>query len=117
MDDVDSQENLIDSVAAVTPNRPTVSGARTRKFRALRSEYGDRQLKLTIEGAGGSDGVLRLIRNGQFVPKVASESPAGDASLSFRSCDANPLGCTWYPLTFHFPEGEGWKTITVSLTW
>jgi glycogen debranching enzyme len=117
VDDVDQSMNLIDPVSELTPNRPTLPGAQTRKFRVLHSDYGNHQLKITIEGQGGSDGVLRLVRNGPSSPKVASESPAGNASVSFRSCDANPLACTWYPLTFHFPEGEGWKTITVTLTW
>ena len=117
VDDLDVEMNLVDSVASVTPNRPALPGAQTRKFRVLHSDFSDHQLRLTIEGLGGSDGVLRLIRNGQLVPKVASESPKGNASVSFRSCDANPLACTWYPLWFHFPEGEGWKTITVTLTW
>jgi glycogen debranching enzyme len=117
VDNVDEVMNLIDSVAAVTPNLATHPGARTQKFRILHSEYDGRQLKLIIEGLGGSDGVLRLIRNGQFVPKVVSESPAGNASVSFRSCDANPTACTWYPLTFHFPEGGDWKTINITLSW
>jgi glycogen debranching enzyme len=117
IDDVPDEMNLIEPVALSTPNRPTAPGDRTRKFRIVRTEYGQHQVKLTIEGLAGTDGMLRLIRNGQFVPKVNDESPAENASVSFRSCDANPLGCTWYPLTFHFPEGEGWKTITVKVTW
>jgi glycogen debranching enzyme len=117
VDDADPGMNLIEPGALVTPNRPVTPGARTGRFRVVRTEQGERNIKLTIEGVGGSDGVLRLIRNGQLVPKVDGESLGGNASVSFRSCDTNPMGCTWYPLTFHFPEGEGWKRITVTVTW
>lgn len=116
-DDVDSDMNLIEPQGAASRDRPTVPGARTSKFRVIHTDYGNHQLKLSIEGMAGTDGILRLIRNGRSVPKVSTESNEGKASISFRSCDANLLGCSWYPLMFHFPEGEGWKTITVTLSW
>ena len=39
------------------------------------------------------------------------------ASVSYRGCDANPYECKTLPLIVEFPPGEGWQTITVTLTW
>jgi hypothetical protein len=78
---------------------------------------------LTAEGLADSDGVVSIIRRGHFLPKVQTDppsDPAADrqfANLSYRGCDADPYACKWMPLLFHFPPGEGWKTITVTLTW
>jgi glycogen debranching enzyme len=110
--------NVVEGVAKVSPDRPPLPGSRTSKIRFLHTEYGDHKLVLTVEGIAGSTGIVSVVRHGHFVPKVESESsPGSDASISFRSCDANPLGCTSYPLILNFPPGEGWKTITVTLTW
>jgi hypothetical protein len=73
---------------------------------------------LTAEGLAGSTGIVTLFRHGRFVPKVQTESAAApEASISFRSCDADPYACTSLPLILNFPTGEGWQTITVTLTW
>ena len=78
---------------------------------------------LNIEGLAGSDGILRLIRYGHFIPKVQTDppsDPAADrqfANVSYRDCDADLYACKWMPLVLHFPPGEGWQTITVTLTW
>ena len=112
------QLNVIDIVAVLSPDRPPLPGARTSKLRILKAEYGDHKLVLTAEGLAGSEGVVSVIRHGNFVPKVQTESGAApSASISFRGCDANPLGCTSDPLILNLPRGEGWKTITVTLTW
>jgi len=116
----DSAGNLspIESVKAVEPLEPALPGARTSKFRFLHSEYGDHKLVLTAEGLGGSSGFVTLYRHGHFVPKVQTLPPgAPDASIGFRSCDADPYACKSLPLILNFPPGEGWKTITVTLTW
>jgi glycogen debranching enzyme len=110
--------NVIESVEASLPGRPPLPGARTSKFRFLHSEYGDHKLVLTAEGLAGSTGIVNLIRHGHFLPKAQTEpSTAPDASISFRACDADPYACTSLPLILQFPPGEGWKTITVTLTW
>jgi glycogen debranching enzyme len=110
--------NLIESVKQVLPLQPPLPGGRTSKFRFLHSEYGDHKLVLTAEGVAGSVGIVTLFRHGHFVPKVQPE-PAGapQASISFRSCDADPFACPSLPLILNFPPGEGWKTTTVTLTW
>jgi len=109
---------LIEAVKQAEPLEPPSPGARTSKFRFLHADYGDHKLVLTAEGVAGSAGIVTLFRNGHFVPKVQTE-PADplDASISFRACDADPYACTSLPLILKFPEGEGWKTITVTLSW
>jgi glycogen debranching enzyme len=110
--------HLIESVEAVQPGRLPLPGARTSQFRFLHTEYGDRKLVLTVEGLAGSTGLVSLIRHGHFIPKAQTEpDKAPDASISFRACDADPYACTSLPLILNFPPGEGWKTITVTLTW
>ncbi len=110
--------NPIESVKLVQPIQPPSPGARASKIRIVQSENGDHKLVLTVEGPAGSVGIVSLIRNGHFVPKARTEpSSAPDASISFRACDANPYACKSLPLLLQFPPGEGWKTITVTLTW
>jgi hypothetical protein len=116
----ESVENmhLIESVEAVLPIRPALPGARTSHFRFTHTEYGDHKLVLTAEGLAGSTGIVNLVRNGHFVPKIQAEPAATpNASISFRGCNADPYACTSLPLILNFPSGEGWKTITVALTW
>lgn len=111
----------IDTVSLV--NKPPLPGAHTSRFRFLDSEYGDHKLVLTAEGPAGSVGIVTLIRHGHIDPKVETtpNAPAGAeqqyASISHRDCDADFYACKELPLILHFPPGEGWKTITVTLTW
>ncbi len=114
-------ENAIESVSLL--NKPPLPGASTSRFRLLRSDYSDRKLVLTAEGLGGSIGFVTLIRHGHIDPKVETNptAPQGAeqqfASISHRECDADFYACKELPLIFHFPDGEGWKTVTVTLTW
>ena len=110
--------NPIEGVWTVQPIRPPLPGARTSKLRILHAENGDHKLVLTAEGVAGSAGIVDLYRRGHFVPKVQTESDsAPGASISFRGCDADPYACKTLPLILNFPPGEGWKTITVTVTW
>jgi hypothetical protein len=99
-------------------NNPPLPGARTSRFRIIRSENGDHKLVLTAEGLAGSEGLLALIRHGRFIPKVETDPGAtANANISFRGCDADPYACTELPLILSFPPGDGWKVITATLTW
>jgi glycogen debranching enzyme len=110
--------DVIESVNEVQPLNPPLPGAKTSRLRFLYSEYGDHRLVLTAEGVAGSAGIVTLIRHGHLVPTVqAAAATAPEASISFRGCDADPYACASLPLILHFPPGEGWKTITVTLTW
>ncbi|MGA8743768.1 MAG: hypothetical protein WB561_21425 [Terracidiphilus sp.] len=114
-------ENAIESVSLL--NKPPLPGASTSRLRLLRSDYSDRKLVLTAEGLAGSDGLVTLIRHGHIDPKVETSpsAPTGAeqqyAIISHRDCDADIYACKELPLILHFPKGEGWKTITVTLTW
>ena len=90
--------------------------ARTSKLRILKAEYGDHKLVLTAEGLAGSEGVVSVIRhNGNFVPKV-KPNLAQHRVQAFLSAVVMPI--PWGdPLILNLPRGEGWKTITVTLTW
>jgi glycogen debranching enzyme len=117
-DYVPNEMNLIESVRANLPTLPAQPGARTSRFRVLHSEYADRKLILTVQGLAGNTGILRLVRHGRILPEIQPEAGAAwSAELSFRSCDADPYACSWLPLILNFPPGDGWKTITVTLTW
>jgi hypothetical protein len=124
--EVDSSTSAYaDRVIAETKlmGRQPIPGAQTENLRIIKSEAGNHRLVLIAEGMAGSTGLLTLIRNGHFIPKVqdvqakSSDSSKSDASISFRDCDANPYGCTSLPLILNFPPGEGWKTMTVTLSW
>jgi glycogen debranching enzyme len=110
--------HVIESVEAVTPGVLPTPGAQTSKFRFIHADYGAHKLMLTAEGLAGSTGMVRLMRYGHFIPKVVTEpSSAPEASVSYRACDGDIYACTWMPLILNVPAGEGWKAITVTLSW
>jgi glycogen debranching enzyme len=118
VDEGNEDLNWIGIVKAAGPDDAPLPGARTSRFRMLRVDYGNRKVVLTAEGIAGSAGVASLITNGRLVPRVESEAAASQtASIWYRKCDANPQACSTLPLLLQFPPGEGWKTITVTLTW
>jgi hypothetical protein len=114
-------KNAVDSVSI--PTKAPLPGARTSRLRFLSSAYSDHKLVLIAEGLAGSDGLVTLTRHGHIDPSVQSildVSSTGEqqpATISHRDCDADFYGCKSLPLILHFPKGEGWKTITVTLTW
>jgi hypothetical protein len=105
------------------PGRPSVPGSRTSKFRVLRSQNDGRRLTLVVEGLAGSQGEVGLVRRGPVVAKVESQSDhstspdEGSAILGANDVYAfeNPHSPSM--LIFNFPPGDGWKTMTVTLTW
>jgi len=107
---------------APLPNQPPIPGARSERFRIVREDSTEHKLVLVIEGPANSVGAVSLLRHGQFVPliQVDPSMPSGSrqnyAGISTKDDSkhdpSNPI-----LLSFHFPPGEGWKTITVTLTW
>jgi glycogen debranching enzyme len=113
-----------------------IPGDRGKSFRVLSEEDGARQIKLTVEGLASqdrknSDGSfssevyrLRLIRNKLLDIKVIPEYGVGSSTKADSAYVR-----TWaidtahrdpqipIDMLFHFPPGEGWKTITVTLAW
>ncbi|HUD13231.1 MAG TPA: hypothetical protein VMQ56_06210 [Terracidiphilus sp.] len=114
-------KNAIDSVSI--PIKLPLPGARTSRLRFLNSDYSDHKLVLTAEGPAGSDGLVTLTRHGHIDPKIQANQNASSAAeqqlatISHRDCDADFYACKSLPLILHFPPGEGWKTITITLTW
>jgi glycogen debranching enzyme len=106
-----SSEPLPDWVMMSLPNRPVLPGSRTSRFRIVHTEYGDRSLKLVAEGIAGSEAVLSLVRHAQINLKPLS----GSTEVSIGVSDGAQVSAI--PLKLHFPPGEGWKTITVTLGW
>jgi len=94
---------------------PPLPGSVTSRLRILHEEYSDRKLVLTIEGASGSKGSVDLIRHAMIVPHPNwPGQPFGGIS-----CIDSALHDPNLPmlLNLNFPPGEGWTTITVTLTW
>lgn len=112
---------LLSANSAVQSVPPT-PGARTSRFRIVRAEYGKRQIVLEAEGLAGTTGYANLIRHGAFIPKVQADPPTiagtdeATAEVSI-ALDAEQNSSVPVLLHLHFPPGEGWKTVTVTLTW
>ena len=101
---------------------PPVPGARNSRFRVLSSHAEGRKLVLSVEGLAGTTGYLRLVRHGRFVPKVQAEPPVAAGTEEATAevsvvLDAEQDATVPILLHLHFPPGEGWKTVTVTLTW
>jgi len=100
-------------------NHPPIPGARTSRFRIVSSTYSDHRLALTCEGLGGSHALVALIRHEAIVPKVLTEGPDAKPNAVISPRDDTPLQAGKEPLllAIDFPPAEGWKNITVTLTW
>jgi hypothetical protein len=94
-------------------------GTRTERCRILRTEYEGRKLTIIAEGPAGAAAIVRVAEHPKIDLKVQTEPLGALAqfpSVGMHHCETG-LTCDWTPLTIHFPPGEGWKTITVTLTW
>ena len=91
----------------------TSPGDRTRRARVISERREERKLILQVEGAPGSYYLADLVRRGTFIPKISSLSGAAIqmSDAAFRDAAVPIL------LRVLFPPGEGWKTITVTLSW
>jgi glycogen debranching enzyme len=97
-------------------------GSRTVHARVLHEAWRANSATLVFEGLAGSTAFYDLVGI-DHVPHLKVDSPGNTRipPLDFehltayaQPCKA-PCGTT--DLGLHFPEGEGWKTITVTLTW
>jgi glycogen debranching enzyme len=88
-------------------------GDRTRFARVLNEENGERKLTLTMQGLAGTQAQFQVL-----VHPLRTTVRAEGADLSEpgqrNGPDANAMPQTG---TVHFPPGDGWKTVTVTLTW
>jgi glycogen debranching enzyme len=99
----DSQLTIRDHAVQIGPIvQPLIPGNRTQSPRVIREQYEERKLTFTIEGQAGSEAQLPLI--------LAAPTP------KLRATGAD-LAANSSSLAIHFPPGQGWQTITVTLTW
>jgi glycogen debranching enzyme len=124
---IEVDETLADQAPALREGAavPGVSpepGAVTSRFRVLRTEQSKHQLVLAAEGLAGTTGYLALIRHGRFIPKLQADPVAAPGSSEEAAelsvpLDAEENSTVPVILHLHFPPGDGWKTVTVTLTW
>jgi glycogen debranching enzyme len=106
-----------------SPSTP-VSGGRTQQPRVIRQETADKRIQLTIEGLAGTDAYYWIAQPDRVMPRLEisdglstkADGQHPGVALSFADSWEMSHGA---PLSMHvvFPPGEGWKTITVTLTW
>ena len=90
----------------------SLPGERTQSMRIIAEEYGDRTLSLTVEGLAGTDAQIPVL----FHPVRGAVRAAG-AELSAAGPRVSPDAAVEQRATVHFPAGDGWKTVTVTLSW
>lgn len=97
-------------------------GSRTASARVLHEEWRANGATLVFEGPAGSSAMFDLVGT-DSVPQLKVDSPENKGipprdferlAVSVIPCKP-PCGATG--MSLHFPAGEGWKTITVTLTW
>ncbi len=101
-------------VVAVVPffRRPS-PGDRTQSIRVLNEVYTQRQLSLTLEGPAGAQLDIPLVLSAP-APKLRVDG----AELQAQPPDSEMGSPAHFPaISLQFPSGEGWKTMTVTLSW
>jgi glycogen debranching enzyme len=107
-------------------DRLALPGARTSIARVVHEEWNARSVVLQIEGLAGSSADLLVSQRDGKAPQLQVSG-----GLSNHAKDGEPgallaslgLGDPVNPppfasqLRINFPPGEGWKTITITLTW
>ncbi len=104
---------------APLPDQPPIPGARTSRSRIIHSEYGNHKLTLICEGMAGTQSLESLIRNAPLIPRVQAESAGEKVNAIISAKDGWAFKDPKTPLllVLDFPQGTGWKTVTVTLTW
>jgi glycogen debranching enzyme len=93
--------------------REPVPGDRTQSMRVLNEEHGPKQLKLMLEGIAGTAAEIPLIVNGTNLTVRAD----GADLRGHVDASSSAAGAASTIMNVRFPPGEGWKTVTVTLTW
>jgi hypothetical protein len=95
------------------PFKIPIPGDRTKSCHILSEQYSDQKLILTIEGPAGTQLEMPIL--------IRSQKGSIHAEGANLTEPATGNGNTSIPrqrlATINFPPGEGWKTITVTLTW
>jgi hypothetical protein len=88
-------------------------GDRTASMRVLDQKYEERRLTLSLEGMAGSDAELLIVAAAPDLRLAVEGAELPVQSRTKTSIAAHEPSV----MKVHFPEGEGWKTITVTLSW
>lgn len=92
-------------VEVATCFQPPSPASRTRSLRVVREQYASRQLRLTLQAPAGTEAQLPL-----FLADPNLKLHADGASLAAPTPSKPEIG-------LQFPAGDGWKTLTVTLSW
>ncbi len=107
-------------------------GDRPQQTKILSADYEPRSLTLKAEGQPGADAQLKLrINRPSIEPKITLSNPVNGAKAVFggnvrvdatKKSGASPTskeGPAFTPnaIDLHFPPGQGWQTLTITLTW
>ncbi|KAA6463316.1 hypothetical protein DYQ86_08370 [Acidobacteria bacterium AB60] len=98
------------AVEIASPLQQPLPGERTRLFRVTHQEYGDRRLVLHLEAPAGTRVSIPLVLASPSIKPAAEGARLNESTGTSR--DAGPP-----VLSISFPEGDGWKSMTVTLTW
>ncbi len=93
--------------------RRAAPGDRTQATRILAESYSPHRLTLTLEGLAGSQMEFPLLLSAP-APKLHAEGATLEAQ---PPRDERSKAAEFPAIGVAFPPGEGWKTITVTLTW
>jgi hypothetical protein len=98
-------------------------GSRTIRVRVLHEAWRANGATFVFEGLGGSNASYDLVGIDR-VPHLKVESPENRGKDALRFDEHLAVyelpckgPCNVSGMDLHFPAGEGWKTITVTLTW
>jgi hypothetical protein len=114
-----SETGFLSDASSGSEHEVPVAGVRTERCRILHLDYGNHRATITVEGLAGSRASLKVFSRGKSFPTVRTAPVADLANIqetSTHACNSD-LDCSWEPLRISFPAGDGWKTITVTLTW
>ncbi len=93
--------------------REPLPGNRTQSMRVLNEHYEDRRLTLSLEAPGGTEAELPLVLATQNLKLHAEGADLPESAGSRTQSTASGSQV----MDVHFPPGDGWKTVTVTLTW
>jgi hypothetical protein len=104
------------------PNEIPTAGSRTEHSHVLREDWRANRATIVFEGLAGSRAEYDLVGI-DATPhlELNSSENLGFAPKDYANLAAYVMPCK-YPckseaLDLKFPSGNGWKTITVTLTW
>ncbi|WP_263350715.1 amylo-alpha-1,6-glucosidase [Acidicapsa acidisoli] len=99
-------------------------GSRPSQIKVLSTEYGTRSLTVRFAGQPNTNAELAIRRNQAVYEKIKSVTPGDHPNEQARIISLNPdlpdptkRANEPTALDLHFPQGQGWQTLEVTLTW